>query len=221
LWLSVYGFTPDNTLFANATCRDEINTRSVQIFADHWGEDFKLAGLGGYPSAGLTGFLAYAHHMPDAGNLFILYGSHVGVSAEGVLGRVQRSGMAHESGSCGALLSLLDKLTRTPRYTVKEDPLDAEQNTLEKALLASAADVLGAQDPLLTLTERAFDVIDDVLRRIIERAAMTCPVALLGGITFNTPGSFDDCFVPYRAEVLNAGGQAGRRESGLSELTSA
>jgi len=69
--LGVKGFRPENTLFANCTCRDEINYRGISFFADFWGENFDLAGLGGYPTSGITGFTAYSHHVPDGGNLFI------------------------------------------------------------------------------------------------------------------------------------------------------
>ena len=64
------GFTPENTLFANSTCPDEIN-RFVTSFEQYWGENFPLGGLAGLPFTGVTGFGAYSHHVPDGGNLFI------------------------------------------------------------------------------------------------------------------------------------------------------
>jgi hypothetical protein len=217
-WLSMHSFTPENTLFANGTCRDEINSSVVKCFADHWGEQFDLAGLGGYPSAGLTGFDAYAHHVPDGGNLLVLYGPHIGVTAEGVLGIVRRSGMAHDSASCGALLTFLARVRNDPSYSVTEDPLDSEQNALERALLPSVAQILDHSDPTAAVTETAFEVIDQVVEQIIERSGVQDPIALVGGVVVNTPGCFDDWFAPRRAEVVNAGGVAGARASGLSEL---
>ena len=46
--LGEFGITPENTLFGNVMCRDEINKPDLEAFAASWGENFDLAGLGGY-----------------------------------------------------------------------------------------------------------------------------------------------------------------------------
>ena len=56
--LQGHGFTPANTLFGNVICRDEVNRRNIDSFSAYWGDNFELAGLGGYPSGGLTAFQA-------------------------------------------------------------------------------------------------------------------------------------------------------------------
>lgn len=51
-----------------------------------------IGGLGGIPFAGKTGFQAFASHVPDGGNLLILFGPHVGIDKLGKLGFVERRG---------------------------------------------------------------------------------------------------------------------------------
>ncbi len=72
-----HGFTPESTLFGNSTCPDEMN-RHITNFEEYWGENFYLGGLSGIPFTGKTGFRAYSHHMPDDGDLFLMYASHIG-----------------------------------------------------------------------------------------------------------------------------------------------
>jgi hypothetical protein len=200
-----HGFTPESTLFANATCRDELNVGAVECFASYWGEKFDLAGLGGYPSAGVTGFSAYQHHVPDGGKLLVLYGSHVGVDAEGVLGRVLRHGMSRATTSCGALLGFLDKVLAARDYTPAADRLDVEQNALESALLDEMGWVVASSEPIAELTRRTFRIIDATIEEIIGASGCDSPVALLGGITINTPQPHDDMFVALRAEIRSPG----------------
>lgn len=197
------GFTAENTLFANATCRDEVNKPSVELLGEYWGENFDLAGLAGFPSAGLTGFTAYSHHVPDGGYLFVLYGAHIGVGESAELGKVRRVGMRHETGSCGALVGFLGKLQADPAYRPADDPLDTEQRALEQALLPQRERILGAARPLLALTDVAYEVIDEQLEAIIAKNGYSGPIALLGGIEVNTPLGEEDWFVAQKA-VLRA-----------------
>jgi hypothetical protein len=81
-----HGFTPDKTLFGNSTCPDEVN-RFVTTFGAYWGGNFPLGGLAGIPFTGKTGFSAFSEHMPDDGNLFVLYASHVGINKKGEIGK--------------------------------------------------------------------------------------------------------------------------------------
>jgi hypothetical protein len=82
----------NSTLFAQSICPDEINHEDgdmSRLFTVHMGEVFHLAGLAGIPFSGKTGFNAFSHHIPDNGNLFILYGPHVGISNKGKVGEFQ------------------------------------------------------------------------------------------------------------------------------------
>lgn len=48
-----------------------------------WNGMMPIGGLGGIPFAGKTGFKAYASHVPDDGNLLILFAPHVGMDTSG------------------------------------------------------------------------------------------------------------------------------------------
>lgn len=199
--LTGLGFTRENTLFANSTCRDELMHASVVHFAEMWGENFDLAGLGGYPSAGITGFCACASHVPDGGNFLILYGSHVGISETGAFGVARRPGIGRDTRSCGAVLALLEKLVQDRHYAPAPDPLDAEQAALESELTPLADRILEAPDRIAAVTECAYEVIDNRLGQIAARSGHDGTVALLGGITVNTPSGEPDFFVPRRFEI--------------------
>ena len=78
----MYGMTPENTIYGQSICPDEINNEKgdlVTLMADHWGECFPMGGIGGAPFVGKTGFAAFSHHVPDDGHVLILFGPHVGV----------------------------------------------------------------------------------------------------------------------------------------------
>ncbi|MHC4392473.1 MAG: hypothetical protein ACYS22_14330 [Planctomycetota bacterium] len=209
------GLTPEGTLFATCVCRDELNQGPLNAFADHWGECFSLGGLGGYPGAGVTGVGACAAHIPDDGHLLIVYGPHLGVNEKGQIGRVRRPSMSEDTSACGALLSLLGKLQENESYAVKPDPLDHEQNQLEQALLPQRDAILCAKDPIVEVTERAFQVADKRLRAILMRSGYEGPVVLIGGITLNTPPECADRFALRQAEIACFRGDGGTERAPL------
>ena len=91
------GFTPENTLFGDSSCPDEINHDDHDedislLFHDRWGEIFPLSGLGGVPFTGKTGWHAFSSHCPRDGNIVILFAPHVGVDSTGEVGKVLRKG---------------------------------------------------------------------------------------------------------------------------------
>ena len=53
-----YGFTPENTRFAEGGCSDEINEPEYRLMDRYWGERFKFGGLAGYCHGGKTGLAA-------------------------------------------------------------------------------------------------------------------------------------------------------------------
>lgn len=75
--------TQENTLFSYSICPDEINHNDgelANILHNHFGPPFSLGGLGGIPFSGKTGFGAYASHVPDNGNIFVLFAPHCAVA---------------------------------------------------------------------------------------------------------------------------------------------
>ena len=89
------GMEKDNTLFAHSMCPDEINHEEGDItedLRDHFLGAFSLGGLAGIPFSGKTGFAAYASHVPDEGNIFVLFAPHVAISQDGKIGYYHRRG---------------------------------------------------------------------------------------------------------------------------------
>ena len=92
---NLLGMRKENTLFAHSVCPDEINHDDGDItdcLRDHFNGVFSLGGLAGIPFSGKTGFAAYASHVPDEGNIFVLFAPHVAISEEGKIGYYHRRG---------------------------------------------------------------------------------------------------------------------------------
>ena len=195
------GFRAENTLFANCICRDEINYRDLNIFTKHWGENFFLAGLGGYPSCGITGFSACLGHVPDNGSLLLLFGPHIGINESGTLGRVHRAGMQQVTNACDALISLTEKVVNKDYQPVFNE-LDGEQYLLEKGLQDHFTEITAAENSIKTVTEISFSVIQEKLEQIIDSVKPDKPIALIGGITINTTVKSEDFFVLRAAEII-------------------
>ena len=106
------GFEDDNTLFCDSSCPDEINHDDpnddiTMLFQQRWGGIFKLGGLAGLPFTGKTGWNAFSSHIPKDGNIVVLFAPHVGIDAEGQVGKVLRPGQEHSSSACGAAIGAL------------------------------------------------------------------------------------------------------------------
>ncbi len=200
--LASVGLTAHNTLFSNCTCRDEINQYDVEKLAAIWGENFDLAGLGGYPSAGITGFSAYNHHVPDQGYQFILYGPHIGLNEDGVLGKVHRVDMKKETSACGSLIGFLEKVKLNSSYQPSYNPLDPEQYLVEKALILHQEELLSSKEPILTLTQKMYEIIDQRIEEILNKLNTDLAHVLLGGIMINTPQKYSDWFDVKRADLI-------------------
>ncbi len=83
------GFTPENTLFGSSICPDEINNELgdlANLLYSKWGEEFPMGGLAGIPFVGPTGYNAFSHHVPENGNILLLFGPHVSISSKGKIG---------------------------------------------------------------------------------------------------------------------------------------
>ena len=92
------GITKENTVFAQSSCPDELNHDDYnedisRLMRNRYGEVFHLGGLAGLPFTGKTGWGAFSHHVPKDGNIVLLYAPHVGITTDGVVGKVHRPGM--------------------------------------------------------------------------------------------------------------------------------
>ena len=49
-----------------------------------------------------------AHHIPSGGNCILVYGPHVGITQEAVIGKVERDGIANPDTCCGSAVAASD-----------------------------------------------------------------------------------------------------------------
>lgn len=199
-----YGFTPDNTRFAEGGCSDEINEPEYRFLQTYWGERFKFGGLAGYCHGGRSGLGAVSHHVPEIEgrkNLLLVAGPHIGCH-QGEWGRIPRPGQPDITTCCGSLCAVLhagcDAIRSKP-----EDPLDRQQRSVEEIMLPFLEQCSQSnQSPaLVDATRFLMQRIDSDLFAIIDdlEKDFTGQIAVITGITINTEmGNF---FEASRFEV--------------------
>jgi hypothetical protein len=206
------GFTPKNTVFGYSSCADEIN-RTVTRLSGYYndGMDFPLGGLTGYPFRGVTGFSAFSHHIPDGGNLIILYGPHVGISESGELGRIRRRDQDHDTDACGSAIAFMKKYEDAKRYgkefTPVSDPHDLEQGVVETKLMSKYEALKANHNPARALVESNYQIIEEELLEIVKTGEpnFNGKIALLGGVMINVGGGHPSFFDLRRLEVRQNG----------------
>lgn len=200
--LARVGFRPSNCLPVVAVCRDELMADFGRAVTDVWGQPFGAGSLAGLVFLGRTGVQAALGHVPgeDGRHRFVVFCfPHIGIDADGTLGRVQRRGMYRASSACGALASFRARLEAGER-AVELDVDDVEQSLLRMRLQPLVG--TGATPSLLSLTELARQAcVDDMTRFIdIARGAEPVDVASISGIVFHLPDGTDHV-ADVRAEV--------------------
>jgi len=201
-----YGFTPDNTRFAEGGCCDEINELELELLERYWGERFKFGGLAGYCHGGRSGLGAVSHHVPEVDgqkNLLLLGGPHIGFH-RGRWGEIPRPGQPDITTSCGSLCAVLGAGYDTLRHKV-EDPLDRQQRVIEQIMLPFLEQYKKTENlpEVIAATHFLMKIIDDDLFSIVTDLAKTFDgqIAVITGVTVNTvEGNF---FSLSRFEVLS------------------
>ena len=191
-------------LMATSVCSDDINVPSTTFFNVLFGP-FVMGGLGGIPFVGKTGMTAFAHHIPDDGSAFFFYGPHIGVTADGELGKMYRPGQENKGNSCGALMLALNRFQDGTYQPVMHDD-DYQQMKLEQSLISQREDILNSDNPQKAITEATYEIIDKKIHEYIKSCKDEFPVdrvALLGGIIINTDPGTDDYFDARNFEVLD------------------
>lgn len=232
------GYVPDTTILASSLCSDEIDTTSLSLVAQlqsklvrqQDGGVFNLGGLGGVPFVGKSGFGAFLSHVPTKGRVVILYGPHVGISNEGVVGKVERVGQDKPSGSCGAGIGAYKVIKAGGRgandkFDFQEEYIIDQLTPRLQGLLKSQANqgavngFVSNNKAMATVTVNMFDIVNELLEEQVM-AAVNAPgfwdnvdeVTLLGGIVLNrghgqgTPGG-EDYFQPLQFKSLNKNGE--------------
>merc|ERR1719476_1333292 len=139
-----YGFTKNNTLYGQSIGADEANHVTGEL-ADQmrhtWGHVFNLGGIGGIPFVGKTGFTAFSHHVPDDGNLFVVYAPNIGISPNGEIGKLLRDGQHRLSMTCSSAIR-------------------AYHSVLMGALVGKTTAISRANNPMAALAREMFAISD-------------------------------------------------------------
>jgi len=208
------GYTGANTLLATSLCCDELARQLEDDFNGIYGNNFNLGGLAGFPFAGNTGFGAMAAHIPDDGYCLITYGPHVGVAADGTVGKVERSGVALVDTCCGSAVAASNYVkgitdggaqitTRLQEFT------DFQQGAVQELILPHGKRLSEAKNRMVELPYALYDSQDMLLSEIVKIGSLGVKrgVALLGGIQINTGPDTLDYFVPLRFNFLSNSGE--------------
>lgn len=203
-----YGAT---SLLATSLCCDEVNRVLEKDFGKEYNDNFSMGGLAGFPFGGVTSFGAMAHHIPADGSCLIVFGPHVGVDSDGVVGKVNRRGREGSGACCGSAAAAAGyvgealKSGNTGAPAPPSAPLDAQQSFVGALLLPHAQRLADAAEPEVELPYALYDAQKEFMNDIVSAAcgevAGDGKIALLGGIQINTAEGESDYFLPIDFEV--------------------
>jgi len=203
--LVAQGFTPDNTLFGQSICPDEINNQKGQLadsLKEFWGECFPLGGIGGPPFVGQTGWGAFCAHIPQDGNIVVLFGPHIGITDKGEIGKVHRHGQKGNSTACGAFVAAYNSCCNNEEICPEKHKHDMQQRFLKEQLYGRAKDIQNTPEPMAALAVHAFEVVKEKLEAVIgDKLPENGKLVLIGGVQLNMPEGMQDHFFPLMFEV--------------------
>ena len=213
--LASKGYSAANTLLATSLCCDELARQLEDDFTDIYGNNFNLGGLAGFPFAGNTGFGAMAAHIPDDGYCLVAYGPHVGITADGKVGKVERSGISLVDTCCGSAVAASNYVqgitdggaqitTRLQEFT------DFQQGAVQELILPHGKRLSeSGENRMVELPYALFDSQDMLMGEIIGVGCngIKRGLARLGGVQINTGPDTLDYFVPLRFDFINFRGE--------------
>lgn len=209
-YLNPLGILPENTIFGESICSDEINHKRESLstlLGRYFGSGvFPLGGIGGAPFVGKTGFGAFAGHVPHGGNVFILFGPHVGMTPDGKVGKFLRDGQAGGSNTCGALVGGYNMLLNGNRIP-EDDLADVEEAWICTKLEPLVKEIESSDNPMATLVKKSYEVIEKEVMTVVNTNFGTGHLILLGGIQINMPEPYEDHFMPLHFSI-----QSGKKD---------
>lgn len=212
--LSKKGYKGENTLLATSLCCDELARQLEDDFNKVYGNNFNLGGLAGFPFAGNTGFGAMAAHIPDDGYCLTVYGPHVGIAADGTVGKVERSGIELIDTCCGSAVAASNYVKSITdggcTITTKiQDFADFQQGAVQELILPHGKRLTDAKDRMVELPLALYDSQDMLMGEIVKTGSLKLKrgIALLGGVQINTGPNTLDYFLPMRFDFMNYRGE--------------
>jgi hypothetical protein len=217
------GFRPDNTVMGSSLCSDEINEAPGSLVPLLQRElvrsgVFHLGGLGGLPFVGISGLDALVDHCP--GKLFLVFGSHVGISETGVVGKILRIGMKQETSACGAAVAAYNAILASNAKKKEANALDSQEDYIVNKLGPKLGALQGKDDNevIAHVTRIMYDLVYELLKKELDQVASQSDfwneiseVVLLGGVVVNR-GAGEDHFQPLTFESLTSKGVMGLYE---------
>mmetsp|Transcript_31713 Transcript_31713/g.65955 ORF Transcript_31713/g.65955 Transcript_31713/m.65955 type:complete len:306 (-) Transcript_31713:104-1021(-) len=207
------GFKPSNTLLATSLCADELARELEDEFVEIYGNNFNLGGLSGFPFAGNTGFGAMAAHIPDDGFCLVIHGPHVGITKEGQIGKVERSGIALVDNCCGSAIAASNYLkgitdggaTITPKI---QQFTDFQQGAVQELILPFGKRLGRAENRMRELPYALYDSQEALVTDIVNtgKGGIKKGLAILGGIQINTSPDTLDYFHPLKFDYYDSDG---------------
>lgn len=192
------GIEMSRIIVATSFCFDELNHQQAKMNLHSPQGTFIMGGLAGYPFVGDIGLTAFADHIPDGGAALFIFGSHIGISRTGEVGKIKRVGQHRHTNTCGALMMVQKHVLSTSIHQI--DPADYSEfqpEFLALRLLPMAEEIRNAKVPILKTTHLVYDEIEnEILKLIINHPTMqkNFPVYILGGIVINTDETLPNYF---------------------------
>merc|ERR1712217_87661 len=156
--------------------------------------NFPVGGIGGAPYVGKTGFFAFSHHVPENGNVLVLFGPHVGITDTGEVGKCLRYGQASESTACGACIAAYKQCVEGGM--MPDMSLDMQQSWLREQVAPHVNRITAAENPMAELAKVAYEAVLEKMTAIANTDFGSGYLALVGGIQLNMPMGHPDYFLP-------------------------
>ncbi|KAL3908797.1 MAG: hypothetical protein SGARI_002903 [Bacillariaceae sp.] len=209
------GYTPENTLFAQSICPDEVNHEEgdiTDLFTKYCGEVFHMGGLGGIPFTGKVGFGAFSHHCPDEdGHLAVLMAPHIGIDKDGKLGKYDREGQENSGACCGAAVGAYGHCCAgKPPPNLAVHPEEYQFNYIINQVHDNMCRIVGEteSEKQASLARVMHQVGSDLLDKNIsfDFGDDKSTVVVLSGVQVNMPDPFCDYFLPMQFYILKKDG---------------
>eukprot|EP00929_Paragymnodinium_shiwhaense_P111703 TRINITY_DN7_c0_g1_i2.p1 TRINITY_DN7_c0_g1~~TRINITY_DN7_c0_g1_i2.p1 ORF type:complete len:311 (+),score=65.95 TRINITY_DN7_c0_g1_i2:64-996(+) len=202
------GLNQENTIYSESICADEICHDEMQLtrlMTQHWGNVFTMGGIGGFAHGGPVALGAFKGHVPEGGNMFILYGPHVGITEAGDIGNIVRVGQKKSTTACGALMAVYNNCLKGATIDAYS-PADLQARLLHQELCPRVNEIKNSKNPAAMLPRVAYDVVHRQVQDMTQGIDLgTGSLVLLGGIMINTPYTIQDHFLPLHFSITQGG----------------
>ena len=153
-------------------CPDEINHYPTSLnyrLARGAGKCFYMGGLAGIPFVGRVGYNAFTAHIPNDGNLVVLFAPHVGCTPEGDLGLFLRDGQSVYDNACKEAIAAYKWLQSNQWEPIHDknapvvvpkgtDPYQYQFVYIREALKPFFSEIEQAEEPMAELVYAMYEI---------------------------------------------------------------